>query len=146
MNAPTDTAGNPWKQHLLAVGFRLLCMTVIAFAGVVAGSDSPPERPDGSEQSPGVAGLLFVAGVVAAGVFAFIASTVHFLFRRRPLKTILLADVLLAAVFIVLMVWQGGKTKGQPKPAPPVSEWKGRPWAGAAVRCEVVLSRWTGRR
>lgn len=116
MNAPKDAAGNTWKQHLLAVGFRFLCMAVISFAGVVAGSDSPPERPDGSEQSPGVAGLLFVTGVFAAVVFALLASIVHFCLRRRPLKFIVLADALLAAAFIALMAHNGAKLRGQPKP------------------------------
>ena len=31
-----DTAGNTWKQHLLAVGYRFGCMAVISLAGVVA--------------------------------------------------------------------------------------------------------------
>jgi|GEM_PF-2502973 len=111
MNAPTDAVGNTWKQHLLAVGFRCGCMGVISLAGVVAGADSPPEQPDGSEQAPGVAGLLFVVGVVAAVVFASIASAIHFCFRKRPLKTILLADALLAAAFIALMIYHAGQAK-----------------------------------
>lgn len=120
MNAPTAAAAITWKQHLLAVGFRLLCVVIISFAGVVTGVDSQPERPDGSEQSPGVAGLLFVAGVVAAMVFASIASTLHFLLRRRSLKTLLLADTLLAVAFVAFMVWHGAQAKAAPKPTVPV--------------------------
>lgn len=122
MNAPTDVAGNTWKQHLLAIGFRLLCMAVISLTGVVAGTESSPQRPDGSEQAPGVAGLLFVAGVVAAFAFAFVASILHFLLRQRPLKSLLLADTLLAAAFVAFMAWHGAQAKSPPKPAAPVGQ------------------------
>lgn len=130
MSAPTDIAGNTWKQHLLAIGFRFLCVVVISFAGVVAGTDSPPERPDGSEQAPGVAGVLFVAGVVAAIVFAFVASILHFLLRQRPLKSLLLADALLAAAFVAFMAWHGAQAKSPPKPAMPVGELRILPGLG----------------
>ncbi|PAW88673.1 MAG: hypothetical protein B9S33_04295 [Pedosphaera sp. Tous-C6FEB] len=127
-----DTAGNTWKQHLVAVGFRLLCMVIISFTGLMAGTDSSPERADGTEQSPGVAGLLFVAGVVAALVFAFVASLIHFAFRRRPLKTILIADALLAAGFIAFMVYSSTKASIPTKPR------SGRPMEQAV--CARTLS------
>ena len=109
-----DSTGNTWKQHLLAVSFRLVCMVVIAVAGLVTAGGA--QRPDGSEQAPGVAGLVFVVGVVAALVFAFVASVVHFCFRQRPLKTILIADALLAAAFFAFMAYSGAKAKSQPSP------------------------------
>lgn len=109
-----SSPGNTWKQHLLAVGFRLACMAVIAVAGLVTAGGA--ERSGGGEQAPGVAGLVFVVGVVAALVFAFIASIAHFCFRQRPLKTILLADALLAAGFIAFMAYSGAKVKSQPPP------------------------------
>lgn len=112
-----ENTGNTWKQHLLAVGFRLACMAAITLAGVVTGVS--PERPDGSEQAPGVAGLLFVAGAVAALVFASIASTVHFIRRQRPLKSILVADALLAAAFITLMVYNGTQARTASGGKPP---------------------------
>ncbi len=111
-----DTPGNTWKQHLLALGFRGLCMVAITITGPIVGVDPQPVRPDGSEQAPGVAGLLFVAGVVAALVFGFIASILHWFLRRRPLKMILLVDTLLAAAFIAFMACHSAQGKSRPKP------------------------------
>ncbi len=113
MNNP----GTTWKRHLLAIGFRCACMAAITITGPLVGVDTQPERPDGSEQAPGVAGLLFVAGVVAAVVFALIASSVHWFLRRRPLQTILLAEALLAAAFIGFVARSTAQAKSRPTPA-----------------------------
>lgn len=112
-----NNSGTTWKRHLLVIGFRCACMAAITITGPLVGVDTQPERPDGSEQAPGVAGLLFVAGVVAAVVFALIASSVHWFLRRRPLKTILLAEALLAAAFITFMAHNGSQAKSRPTPA-----------------------------
>ncbi len=109
-----DTTGNTWKQHLLAVGFRLVCMVAISVAGLVTAGGA--ERPDGSEQAAGVGGLVFVVGVVAALVFAFVAWVIHFCFRHRQLKTILIPDAVLAAAFLAFMAYTGAKAKSQPSP------------------------------
>lgn len=104
-----DTAGSTWKQHLLAVGFRLVWSTAISVAGLIAGG--VPERTDGSEQAPGVAGMVFMGGVIAALVFAFVTSMIHFRFRQRPIKPILLVDALLAAAFIAFLAYSSAKVK-----------------------------------
>lgn len=106
--------GNTWKQHGLAVFFRLACMAVIAMAGPLMAGGA--ELPDGSERAPGVAGMLFVVGLVAAVIFALCASTAHYFLRQRPLKLILIADALLASGFIALMAYNGAKAKAQPAP------------------------------
>lgn len=104
-----DTPGSTWKQHLLAVGLRLVWSTAISVAGLIAGG--VPERTDGSEQAPGVAGMVFMGGVIAALVFAFVTSMIHFRFRQRPIKSILLVDALLAAAFIAFLAYSSAKVK-----------------------------------
>ncbi len=112
-----DSPGNTWKQHLLALGFRGLCMVAITITGPITGVDTQPVRPDGSEQAPGVAGLLFVAGLVAALLFGCLASILHWFRRRRPLKSILLADALVAAAFIAFMAYHSAQGNSRPMPA-----------------------------
>ncbi|MEW6305582.1 MAG: hypothetical protein AB1705_19055 [Verrucomicrobiota bacterium] len=101
------------RKHLVLVVARLLGMLVIAVSGIVA-LGSPP--PGAEERAPGVAGMLFVGGVVLAVVYGIIATAVHYFLRQKPLLTLLMIDAILAAGFVLFMAYTGAQARFSKQP------------------------------
>lgn len=99
------------NHHIALVAFRLLLAALIGCALPISHDWFGEPYPGDGQSGLGFLILFAAIGVVAAGAFVVLASTVHLLLRTRPPHIVLSVDSALFLVLFLTLVYAGVTAK-----------------------------------